>query len=166
MVARDILIATVLAPHGVRGWLKLHWHGENSAGAAQYKSMHDKSGRVFEVTDHRAQGKSVQVKFAQVNDRNAAAALHGTALFIPRAHLPPQAEDEFYHVDLIGLAAQTPAGAHLGVVKAVQNFGAGDLLEIANLQGESQFYPFSKAVIVQVDLDSEIIVLNPPRLVE
>lgn len=162
----DILMATVLSPHGVRGWVKVFWHGENPLLAATYKTLFDKTGRAFVVTEARMQGKALALKFTGVDDRTAAEALKGTELFIPRAALPPPRENEYYHVDLIGLAAQTAAGEHIGIVKSIQNFGAGDVMEIEKLNNETEFLPFTTEVITRVDFGEEIIILNPPVMVE
>ncbi len=162
----DILMATVLSPHGVRGWVKLFWHGADPAAAINYKSMHSRTGQTFEIAEWRMQGKVLAVKFKTIDDRDAAANLGGTELFITRSALPAPSPGEYYHVDLIGLAAQTPTGEHLGVVKSIQNFGAGDLLEIEKLTKETEFLPFDEATIQNINFDEEIITINPPKLFE
>jgi 16S rRNA processing protein RimM len=81
-----------------------------------------------------------------VDDRNAAEALNGTDLFVPRDRLPAaEDEDEFYHADLIGLSAEAEDGTPLGTVVAIHNFGAGDILDIAPPRGPSLLVPFTKA---------------------
>ncbi len=159
-------MAKVLGAHGVRGWAKLFWHGADPAMAVNYKGLHSRDGQTFEIIEWRMQGKTLAVKFKGIDDRNAAEKLSGTELFIPRAALPAPSQGEYYHVDLIGLAAQTAAGDHLGVVKSIQNFGAGDVLEIEKLSGETEFLPFDTHTIQRVDFDEEVIVLSPPTMVE
>ena len=74
-------------------------------------------------------------------------------LYLERAKLPQPADDEFYHADLIGLAAVTPQGDTLGRIIAVHNFGAGDIIEIAPANGgETRLLPFTNAVVPTVDL--------------
>ena len=106
-----------------------------------------------------------------MRDRNAAEALRGTALYVARDKLPALADaDDFYHADLIGLTALSPAGEMLGTVLAVHDFGAGDLLEISGTgtaggKGDksSAFYPFTKAVVPEVDMAAGTLILLPPR---
>src|SRR5690606_33102986 len=82
------------------------------------------------LTGARPAKGGVVARAKEVADRDQAEALRGLKLFISRADLPPPEEDEFYLADLIGLAVETPEGEPLGVVRSVQDFGAGDLLEI------------------------------------
>ena len=87
-----------------------------------------------------------------VTDRDAAEALRGQSLYVPRERLPATDEDEFYHEDLVGLMARDGAGRELGRVVAVQNYGAGDILEIDLGQGRSELVPFTRAAVPAVDL--------------
>jgi 16S rRNA processing protein RimM len=103
------------------------------------------------------------VRFKGVDDRNAAEALRLVQLYVAREQLGDVEEDEFFHADLIGLAAVQPDGSALGTVIAVQNFGAGDLLEIAPAQGgASVLLPFIKAVVPAIDVAAGIIIVDPP----
>ena len=98
-----------------------------------------------------------------VADRNAAEALKNLRLYVPRERLPAPADDEFYHADLVGLAATTADGAPFGIVKAVHNFGAGDLLEIEPADGEATvMLPFTEATVPAVDIAGGRIVVAPP----
>jgi len=162
----DILMAKVLGAHGVRGWTKLFWHGADPGAAMTYKRLHNAAGQVFEIAEWRMQGKTLAVKFKGIDDRDAAEKLNGTELFIARSALPAPSAGEYYHVDLIGLAAQTATGEHLGVVKSIQNFGAGDLLELEKLSGETEFILFDTNTIQTIDFEAEIITIFPPLLVE
>jgi 16S rRNA processing protein RimM len=102
------------------------------------------------------------VKFRGVDDRNAAEALNGTELFVDRTALPPPASDEYYHADLIGLNAVTDTGAPLGVITAIHNFGAGDILEIAPASGPSLLVPFTDANVPAIDIDAGRAMVIPP----
>jgi 16S rRNA processing protein RimM len=109
----------------------------------------------------------VVTKVEGVDDRAGAEALTGVELYLPRESLPAPEEDEFYIADLIGLRAETPDGAEIGVIVAVRNFGAGDILEIAPAAGgETLMFPFTKAVVPTVDLSAGRVVLAPPADVE
>ncbi|MGH6784901.1 MAG: ribosome maturation factor RimM, partial [Sphingomicrobium sp.] len=90
-------------------------------------------------------------RFAEVVDRTAAEALRSTALTVPRSALPALDDGEYYHADLIGLAAVNAANEPLGRVTAIHNFGAGDIIEIAPPQGPTMLLPFTNAVVPTVD---------------
>jgi 16S rRNA processing protein RimM len=98
-----------------------------------------------------------------VADRNAAETLKNIRLYVPRARLPQPADDEFYHADLIGLAAETADGTAFGVVKAVHNFGAGDLLEIEPAAGGATvMLPFNATTVPTIDIAGRRVVVEPP----
>jgi 16S rRNA processing protein RimM len=101
------------------------------------------------------------VHFREIGDRTAAESLRGQDLSVPRAALPPVAEDTFYHADLVGLRAETDQGASLGTVAAIYDFGAGDVIEVRGPAG-TVFYPFTKAVVPVVDLARGRVVILPP----
>jgi 16S rRNA processing protein RimM len=106
----------------------------------------------------------VVAHLAGVRDRSAAEALKGTDLYVARDRLPPAAEGEFYHWDLIGLAAVTSEGRCIGEIVAVQNYGAGDLLEVRFAgAATTQLIPFSDAFVPQVDLTTKRAVIVLPR---
>ncbi len=103
----------------------------------------------------------------EITSKEAADALRGLELYAPReAFAAPEDEDEFYLADLIGLDVRHVDGAALGVVRAVHNFGAGDLLEIAPPQGASYYLPFTRAAVPEVSLAEGVIVVDPPAVVE
>ena len=107
------------------------------------------------------------VRTAEVADKEAADALRGLDLYAPReAFAEPADEDEFYLIDLIGLTVRHVDGSPLGRVKAVQNFGAGDLLEIEPAQGASYYLPFTRAAVPEVRIAEGVIVADPPAEVE
>ncbi len=160
---RNILIATILTAHGVRGWVKLHWHGEDPMLAINYKTLHDKNGRAFEVVEQRMQGKALAVKFKSIDDRTDVEKLRGTELFIDRSLLPAPADNEFYHVDLIGLNVRSADGKHIGSVRAIQNFGASDLIEVATARGDTEYFPFTDDVVTEINADEQLIVVNMPQ---
>jgi len=104
----------------------------------------------------------VLVKFAGVVDRDAAEALRGCRLYLPRDALPPPDDEEYYHADLIGLDAVLGDGTRLGRVHAVHDFGAGDCLEIVRPAGPPAMVPFTRTVVPVVDLESGRLVIDPP----
>ena len=100
-------------------------------------------------------------RFAEIGDRAAAEALRGTLLTMPRSALPPLGEGEYYHADLIGLPCQSADGAALGTVVAVENFGAGDILEIEKPDGKRSMIPFRPGI---ADLEPGAVVADPAFL--
>lgn len=172
-MARDrVCLAAVAGAHGVRGLVKLKSFTETPEDALAYGPLEDEAGaRRFEVSlKGSAGGKAgdlLLVKIEGVADREAAEALRGTRLYVARAALPEIAEEEtFYHADLVGMAAVDGEGRDCGRVLAVQNYGAGDLLEIQPARGASYLLPFTKAVVPEVDLAARRVVIAPPEEIE
>lgn len=119
-----VTLAVVIGAHGVGGEVRLKVFAEDLAAHRRF------NGGTLTLTATRGGSNGTIARFAEVADRTAAEAMRGTELTVPRSALPPLAEGEYYHADLIGLAAVDTAGAALGQVVAVDNFGAGDVIEI------------------------------------
>ncbi len=128
---RLVTLAAIAGAHGVGGEVKLKLFTDD---LAPYRSF---NGGTLTLKSLRG----LIARFAEIPDRTAAEALRGTALTIPRSALPPLEEGEYYHADLIGLPCVTPDGAPLGEVAAVENFGAGDVIEIARPDGKTFMVP-------------------------
>ena len=125
---RPITLAAVIGAHGVAGEVRLKLFGEGVAGLKSFRAFNDGKLTIEKLRDD---GKGGAVaRFVGVIDRNGAEALRGTALTVPRAALPPLGEDEYYYADLLGLPAVSTEGENLGICVAVDNFGAGDVVEI------------------------------------
>jgi len=163
MPPSQICGARIGAAHGVRGEVKLWTFTEDPLAVKRYGPLVTKDGaRQFEVTHAReAKGHLVAV-LKGVATREDAERLNGVELYIGREKLPATEEDEYYHADLIGLAAVTPAGEPLGRVIAIHNFGAGDIIEIAPPQGATMLLPFTNAVVPSVDLAGGRVVIELP----
>lgn len=128
MSDKPVTLAAISGAVGVTGEVRLKLFGEGWEALKAYPSF---NGGALTVVKLRSDNKGGAVaRFAEVADRNAAEALRGTVLTVPRTALPPLAEGEYYYADLIGLPAQTEAGEALGRVVGVENYGAGDILEI------------------------------------
>lgn len=133
-----ILIARIGAPHGVRGEVRLFIFAQDPEAVLDYAPLTDADGRrVFRIVALRPAKEHFVARLAGVEDRNAAEALTNVDLYVPRDALP-EAEDEdtFYHADLIGLRVEDEAGATLGTVTALHDFGAGDVLEYMPIRAE------------------------------
>lgn len=160
-----IAIARIGAAHGIRGEVRIKPYGDDPLSVADYGPLFTKDGsRSFEILDIRPHKNVVIARIKGVNDRNAAEALNGVVLHVARQALPePEDEDEFYHADLLGLAAVDVDGAELGTIVTVPNFGAGDLLEIAPQGGRSFYVPFTREFVPTVDLDAGRVVVDLPE---
>lgn len=152
-----IILAAVAGAHGVGGEVRLKLFGEGLDSVKRHKVLYA-GERSLTVTGLRPGSAGAIARFAEIADRAAAEGLRGTLLSVPRAALPPLAGDEYYHADLIGLACVGPDGAALGSVVAVENFGAGDLLEIERPDGKRALIPFRPGI---ADLADGAIRLDP-----
>lgn len=164
-----VLLGRFGAAHGVRGEIRLQSFTAEPQAIASYAPLTDKSGaRQFTLLSTRPQGKDMLVaRVSGVADRAGAEALNGVELYLPREKLPATEEDEFYIADLVGLRAETRAGAEIGTIIAVRNFGAGDVLEVApEAGGETLMFPFTKAVVPTVDLSAGRVIIAPPAEVD
>ena len=163
-MAERICIAQIGAAHGVRGEVRLKAFTEDPLSVKRYGPLETEDGtRRFEIEAARPAKDVLVVRLKGVADRNAAEALTNLRLFVPRARLPKAGPGEFYHADLIGLAVTTADGAPYGTVKALHNFGAGDIIEIAPAQGgDTVMLPFTDAAVPVVDVAGGRIVVAPP----
>lgn len=162
-----VCVARIGAAHGVRGAVKLWTFTEDPFAVRRYGPLLAKDGkRQFEVATARAAKDHLVATFKGVTSRDEAERLNGIELYVTREKLPATDEDEYYHTDLIGLAAVTTGGDALGRVLAIHNFGAGDIIEIAPLKGPTLLLPFSNAVVPEVDLKSGRVVIALPQEIE
>ena len=166
-MATQICIARIGAPHGVRGAVKLWTFTEDPLAVKAYGPLVTKDGtRQFEVTHAREAKGHLVATLKGVTSRDEAERLNGIELYIAREKLPATSEDEYYHADLIGLAAVTPANEPLGRVIAIHNFGAGDIIEIAPPRGATMLLPFTNAVVPSVDLAGGRVVIELPKEID
>jgi 16S rRNA processing protein RimM len=164
---RQVVVAQIGAAHGVKGEVRLKPFTQVPADVAAYGPLTAADGRVFEIEAMRpAAGTSpdmLVVRFKGIADRTAAEALTNIELSVPHDRLPPAEEGEFYHADLIGLAAVTPGGETLGTVVGLPNYGAGDLLEIAPPRGSTILVPFTETAVPTIDIAGGRVVVDPPK---
>lgn len=162
-MSEKIVIAVVGAPHGTRGEVRIKTFTEDPSDLAAYGVVETADGRSFTVESVRPANEVVVARLSGIDDRNKAEALKNERLFVPRSRLPDTDDDEtFYHADLIGMPVVDSDGVRLGGVKAVLNFGAGDLLEITRDGGSTVLLPFTKAFVPTIDLARRQITAHPP----
>ncbi|BBC72425.1 16S rRNA processing protein RimM [Altererythrobacter sp. B11] len=164
MQDKPVTLAAITGAHGVTGEVRLKLFGEGLAALKRHGSFNGGALTLKALRDDHKGGAIA--RFAESPDRNAAEALRGTALTVPRSALPPLAEGEYYHADLIGLAAVSDTGQSLGRVVAVENFGAGDIVEIERPAGEDGrpgkrfMVPMVEAAVPEWN-DERLIVATP-----
>jgi 16S rRNA processing protein RimM len=148
-----VCVAAVAAAHGVRGALKLKCFTEDPANVGAYGPLVDEDGRrLFAVRVIGPAKGGVIVEAHGITDRDAAEALRGLRLYVPRHRLPEPDADAFYWEDLVGLEVQDPAGQAMGRVVAVHDFGAGEVIEYQGESGAAAMVPFTLAAVPEVDL--------------
>lgn len=168
MSSTRVCVGQFAGAHGVRGQVKLRSFTEDPAAVVSYGPLSDEEGRrSFRVTLAGTAKDAFLARVDGVTTREAAEALTGLRLYVERSALPDTGdEDEFYHADLIGLRAELADGSPFGTVKAVYDFGAGDVLEIRTVAGILDLLPFTQACVPVVDVAGGRIVVSPPDTVE
>jgi 16S rRNA processing protein RimM len=159
-----VLVGAIAGAFGVQGEVRLRSFTAEPDAIVDYAPFFHGDGRpALTPTSWRPVKDGIAVIAEEVKTREDAMALRNTKLFVPRSVLPPADEDEFYHIDLVGLSVEALNGAPLGAVKAVIA-GAQDLLEIENTPGakSSWFLPFTKALVPIVDLAGKRLVAEVP----
>lgn len=159
-----VLLGRITGAHGIRGEVIVTTFTADPEDIAAYDLVTDaQGGRPLRLKVRRLTPKGLVAQVSGVSDRNGAEALKGVELWVERDKLPQTEEDEFYYVDLIGLAAVDQAGVGFGKVAQVANYGAGDLLEILlDVSGKSEFVPFRKEFVPEVDISGGRVVVAWP----
>ncbi len=152
---KPVTLGAVTGAHGVTGEVRLKLFGEGVAALSAHKSFNLGSLTLQKIRDD---GKGGAVaRFAEVADRTAAEQLRGTVLTVPRSALPPLAEGEYYHADLLGLRVESPDGELLGTIANIENFGAGDVLEIELADGRRGMAPMTAESVPEWDHQRVIV---------
>ena len=156
-------LGVVLGAHGVRGLLRIRSYTEDPRAIVAYGPLEDESGRPsLKLAIESVRERFVIAAAHGIASRSAAEALKGTRLFVARTALPEPGAGEFYHDDLIGLRVALEDGRSLGRVRAIANYGAGDLIEIEpEGGGATLLIPFTKSRFPEVDLAQGRLVVVP-----
>ena len=163
-MAKDVLLAAVIGAQGLKGEVKAKIFTATPDSLPRYGALHTKDGRRLSITAFRTskEGEAV-IAFEGIRDRNAAEALKGTELFVPRNALPETDDDEFYHADLIGLEAQDSEGRVIGKISALHNFGAGDVMEIALPDGDHVLISFTRETVPTINVAQGFVMVAVPE---
>ncbi len=164
-MSERVCIAVITGAHGIQGAVRLKSFTEDPLALADYNPVEDEAGKNrFSLTILGIQKGSVLAKLDSVKDRNAAESMKGFKLYALRSQLPVlQDEDEFYYSDLIGLQARTPAGEEIGFVVSIQDYGAGDILELKTSDGKACLVVFTKQTVPVIDLEQGYLIVNLPE---
>ncbi len=158
-----LCVGIIGAPRGVRGEVRIKSFTADPLDIAAYGPVETEDGRTLTITAAQPAKSVVVVRFKGIADRDQAEALKNVRLYIDRALLPEPDDEEWYHADLIGLAVADTDGTRIGTVATVQDFGGGDLLEVA-LEGQRKtvFVPFTRDVVPVVNVKDGLVVIDPP----
>ena len=156
-----ICVAAIAGAFGVKGEVKLKSFTEVLEDCVSYGPLLSAKGIVIlSPTSDRSVKGGVAVRCPEVKTREEAEALKSTKLYVPRENLPAAEEDEFYASDLVGLEVKSTEGKRIGKIIGVQDFGAGDLLEIKPKEGASFYHPFTLAATPKVDIKARRVVIK------
>jgi 16S rRNA processing protein RimM len=160
-----VCVGAIAGAFGVAGEVRLKSFCTEPSDIASYGPLFSEDGsREFHVTLTRPVAGGLGARIAGVSGRDAAEALRGTSLYVPRDRLPALPDDEYYHADLVGLSAYDPGGELVGKVTAIYNHGAGDIVEISAIRHKSTLLlPFTLAIVPNVDLAAGRIVIDLPE---
>jgi 16S rRNA processing protein RimM len=164
--AELVLIGAVIGAFGVRGEVRVRSFTQDAENLGAYGPLLRSDGSVALTPKQlRPISGGVAITAPEIRAREDAEALKGTGLYVHRSALPETEDDEYYHIDLIGCAVESLAGEPFGIVKSVQNFGAGDLLEVALASGQTWFLPFTREAAPLVEIKARRIVAaeGPPK---
>ena len=160
MPEKRVALAAVAGAHGVKGEVRLKLFSDSAASLARHENVYV-GGALRRLLAVRDSGKTAIARFEGIDDRSASESLRGSLVEVDRSSLPPLEEGEYYHSDLIGLACVDRDGRTVGTIVAVENFGAGDLLEVELPDGKRSLIPFRDGI---ADVADGRIVLDPEFL--
>lgn len=159
-MSERIALAAVAGAHGIRGELRVKLFTDSAENLSRHSTVFV-AGREVALESVKDGGKAAIVRLKGISDRSAAEGLRGALIEVERSALPPLEDGEYYHSDLIGLPCVDQHGSAVGVVAAVENFGAGDLLEVEGEGGRRSLIPFRPGI---ADLVDRRVVLDPEFL--
>ena len=156
-----VCVGAIAGAFGVKGEVKLKSFTDDPSAVLSYGPLMNDTGEVVLTPKKSRKIKNGLAVFAEeVATREIAEGLKGTKLYVARESLPAPEEDEFYYTDLLGLSVEDQTGAHVGQIKAIHDFGGGDMLEIHKKGEKSWFHPFTKAAVPIVDMKARRVVIE------
>lgn len=162
-MSKLVCVGQIINVHGIKGWVKIKPYLTNPMDVATFGPLTDKQGKeVFHIKAHSQKQGIVLADIKGVTDRNTAESLKGTYLYVAREKLPQEDDSEFYCIDLIGLTV-TKEGNAFGVVESVDNFGAGDIINVRLENGKVYPFDFSNATFPNVNITEGYMEINLPE---
>lgn len=166
-MAGRICLGVIAGAHGLDGAVLIRSYTSDPVSIGSYGKLADKENRrTFEVKVRRVTAKGVIAKLAGIADRTQAEGLKGVELYIERSALPEPGENEVYVADLIGLRVEGKDGTQLGTVSRMDNYGAGEVMEVTLETGGALLLPFTRAAVPVVDIAGGRVVVDPPASAE
>ena len=154
-----ILVGAISAAKGLKGEVLIKYFAQNPSVFKNYSYIFIGPLRAkYSIDRCTSQKENISVTFNEINDRTEAEKLKGQEIFIEKTQLKDLNEDEWYHQDLIGLKVETLEGKKLGIIKAIYNFGAGDILEIKLTNNKIEMIPFNKDFVLDIILNDKVII--------
>lgn len=161
-----ICIAVITAAHGIKGSVKIRSFTTDPSDLANYSPLYSSDGsKKYEIKILSENGDILIAEVNGIKDRNEAEKMRSTELYIYRDMLPEVEEDEFYYEDLVGLEARDPSGTPIGVILAVYNYGAGDVLEVKlNNSKETELFAFTMDIVPEINIKGGYVTINKPEV--
>lgn len=161
-------LGKIISVHGVKGEVKIKSETADPLAIGDYGPLSDKTGsKSFDISAKRNKNNVVIASIEGITTREAAEALRNTELYIAADKLPAPEEGEYYIKDLIGLEARLLNGEPMGIVHALHNFGAGDIIEIALKDtGKTEMYPFDDETVPEIHQEDGYLLFQPPEIIE
>lgn len=156
-----ICVGAIAGGFGVKGEVRLKSFCAKAEDIKNYSPLFDEAGNYYTITALRAVKDTLAARISEIPHREAAEALHSTRLYVERARFPELSDEEYYYSDLIGLNVEDTERNPIGKVKAVQNYGAGDILEI-HYQSRTILIPFTQHAVPRVDIQEGLLIIDPP----
>ena len=154
-----ILVGAISGAKGLKGEVLIKYFAQNPSVFKQYSYVFIGPSRdKYSIDRYSSQKENLSVTFNEINNRTEAEKLKGQEVFIEKIQLKDLNEDEWYHQDLIGLSVETLEGKKFGIIKAIYNFGAGDILEIKLMNNKIEMIPFNKDYVLDIILDDKVII--------
>ena len=161
-----VCLGAVSGAIGIKGEVRLKSFATVPADIAAYGPLTDDDGTTVEIVSLRHLKKGLAARIRGIDSRNQAEALKGRRLYVGRDALPPADDEDYYIIDLIGLKVVDAAGQPWGHIRAVADYGAGDLLEIEPLSGAGIVVPFRRRYVPVVDIDAGQVTISTGALEE
>ena len=160
---KQICIAEVMTAHGIRGLVKLRCYLEDPSDLKDYTPLYDEKGKTYELILKNPIQRDWVAEIKGITDRNDAEKLRGLKLYVDRDKMPETDDDEFYYEDLIGCKTISAQGLVLGEVVSVENFGAGDLIEIKPTTGQTYYLPITEPYVQDIQIENKTIIIEPAQ---